>query len=449
MPEMLTVYLNTIGAQIRWKQARSVLLQELECHAAEQLDECLAQGLYQEEAEAETLRQLGDPVEIGQELDRLHRPKPQWGLLALTALLALAGTILPILLPKSADAALFFKPERMLLWAALAFAALLGGYFLNYSSLIRHSILIYLGALVTGLVLLWWSPTRNNSALYPHYAAMLFPMVYALLLIRLQGHRWRGFAAAVLAILPLCAVPLLAPRLLDVATLLLCSALLLVLAAKRDWFGIGKKSGLACTLALLGTSAAGILWFGHKSLWSRLYQILHPNMDPLGRGYMPMTIRSALAGAKPWGTGEMTGRWSGMPFWSVVPNVGSDTFPVALIHFMGWVPFLLLYGSLCVLLLWAAIKTIRQKNSAAQMLALSVLAILGIQALLGLLMTCSFILCRVSCPLLSMSAETTINMGLIGLLLSIFRQETLPYTPVSTPKPPKGRWKLVYIPANS
>ena len=34
---------------------------------------------------------MGDPVAVGADLDRLHRPRPQWGMLGLTLALLLVG----------------------------------------------------------------------------------------------------------------------------------------------------------------------------------------------------------------------------------------------------------------------------------------------------------------------------------------------------------------------
>ena len=39
---------------------------------------------------------MGDPVSVGTELDRLHRPRPQWGLLGLTIALACVGALLRV-----------------------------------------------------------------------------------------------------------------------------------------------------------------------------------------------------------------------------------------------------------------------------------------------------------------------------------------------------------------
>lgn len=77
--------------QVRWRRARPALAQELRTHLLDQRDACLAQGMSQTEAEAESLRQMGDPVEVGTQLDRVHRPAPQWGMLALVGLLLCSG----------------------------------------------------------------------------------------------------------------------------------------------------------------------------------------------------------------------------------------------------------------------------------------------------------------------------------------------------------------------
>lgn len=72
--------------QVRWRRARPALAQELRTHLLDQRDACLAQGMSQTEAEAESLRQMGDPVEVGTQLDRVHpacapvgHAGPGWG----------------------------------------------------------------------------------------------------------------------------------------------------------------------------------------------------------------------------------------------------------------------------------------------------------------------------------------------------------------------------------
>ena len=76
MPERMEQFLDTAMDQVRWKRAKAPLRRELETHLLDQQDACLEQGMAPEEAQAEAVRQMGDPVVVGQELDRVHRPQP-------------------------------------------------------------------------------------------------------------------------------------------------------------------------------------------------------------------------------------------------------------------------------------------------------------------------------------------------------------------------------------
>ena len=80
-PESVRGYLDAVEAQIRWKRARTVAARELETHLEDQQEEFLAEGHPPEEAERLAVEDMGDPVAVGADLDRLHRPRPQWGML--------------------------------------------------------------------------------------------------------------------------------------------------------------------------------------------------------------------------------------------------------------------------------------------------------------------------------------------------------------------------------
>lgn len=90
-PESVRGYLDAVEAQIRWKRARTVAARELETHLEDQQEEFLAEGHPPEEAERLAVEDMGDPVAVGADLDRLHRPRPQWGMLGLTLALGDAG----------------------------------------------------------------------------------------------------------------------------------------------------------------------------------------------------------------------------------------------------------------------------------------------------------------------------------------------------------------------
>ena len=93
-PETIRSYLDAVAAQIRWKRARPVVLRELECHLEDQRDAFASDGT--ENPERRAVEEMGDPVSVGRELNRLHRPNPQWGLLLFALLLTLTGAVLRV-----------------------------------------------------------------------------------------------------------------------------------------------------------------------------------------------------------------------------------------------------------------------------------------------------------------------------------------------------------------
>ena len=84
-------YLKILTDQIRCKAARAQITEEVQGHIEEQEALFLSEGLEREEAEAEAVREMGDPVEAGTALDLIHRPRMAWGWILLIAALYAAG----------------------------------------------------------------------------------------------------------------------------------------------------------------------------------------------------------------------------------------------------------------------------------------------------------------------------------------------------------------------
>lgn len=72
-------YVRILTEQIRCKQARAQVAQEIRSHIEEQENFYLSEGLDREEAESEAVKEMGDPVEAGTALDLVHRPRVAWG----------------------------------------------------------------------------------------------------------------------------------------------------------------------------------------------------------------------------------------------------------------------------------------------------------------------------------------------------------------------------------
>ena len=191
MSELFDSYLAQVDEQIRWPRVRPALRRELMGHLEEQRDACLADGMDESSAEVEAVRQMGDPVLIGQQLDAVHRPRPQYAPLALAAILAICGALIRIHIGGS-------SPARSIAAAALGFLLLLVAYFSDYRRLVRYGGWIYLATVVLGYAARQWWPWIFQSGRLFQYVSLLFPLAGTLAACALRGKR-RGFWLAGLA----------------------------------------------------------------------------------------------------------------------------------------------------------------------------------------------------------------------------------------------------------
>ena len=242
MPERKTIaaYLEAVQGQIRWKRARPLLVRELERHLEDQRNDFLKEGKAPDEAERLAVEDMGDPVTVGTELDRIHRPRPQWGLLGLTIALAAIGVVLRVLFRQSYVQQMGIT--RFLASLGLGTAAMLGMYFFDVSRLVRHARAVYGGGLAVSLLPLVFLRSRYYMY-YITLAAALSPLVYAFWLYSFRGKGWKGLllttlGGGFLALASRCWFNLAG------TFLLLFSGLILTLyAAGRDWFGVGRWKG--------------------------------------------------------------------------------------------------------------------------------------------------------------------------------------------------------------
>lgn len=212
MAERIERYLETAGAQVRWKRVRPALERELRTHLEEQTEAYLAEGMTEDAAEAEAVRQMGDAETVGLALDAVHRPKRQ------TAILLFAG--LAIVLGMYLRAKWIGSSYAFALASGLlACGALPGGYYLDYRCLSRYAWYIYGAVLVLGAVCVYQTTFMGPGAPRmlgitvgdtSEYAALLYPAAYALVVYALQGKKG-GFWLSLAAVAPF-ALPFLWDR---------------------------------------------------------------------------------------------------------------------------------------------------------------------------------------------------------------------------------------------
>lgn len=422
----IQAYLDAVAEQIRWKRAKPVVLSELERHLEDQRDTFASEGCAN--AEQLAVEEMGDPVSVGAELDRIHRPKPQWGLLALTVLLALSGAILRVVL--TADWSIYgenFYLRRTVLAFVLGCGALLLGYFLDYVRLGRWGRVLYFVGLVVGIWALTRSPGINGRAYYTAYVTLCYPVVYVFWLYTWRNKGWRGLIFGLFGTVPLEMICIFGPYMFGFAMLFVTGTVSALLAAWNDWFGLGRQKSVGAVLlwklAAAGVTAGGVLLSGGG--FQRLAIALHPERDLMGSGYEAGMIRKALETAQWIGTGEWSTAISGRPYETTVPGCDRSALLTTLIYKLGWLPFLAVVMVFGVLVVWLLSRCLWQKSQLGRMAALAVILTLFSQAACSVAWNLGFTLCSSEFPLIIGNLSSVVNMGLIGLALSVFRGESI------------------------
>ena len=182
-------YLQTLGEQIVNPHARASVLAEIQDHIEEQAQDYRASGMSEAVAMHEAVRQMGDPVSTGEALNQVHRPKFPIALFGLAVVLTVLGIAMQYLVYThlTPDTAILSDTylQRTILYNAIGLGLLLLCIFGNYMYLAKGA-WILLAIFLLGLLPPWFFGFYGRQYTLCYYLALVYPLVYALLLYRLR-----------------------------------------------------------------------------------------------------------------------------------------------------------------------------------------------------------------------------------------------------------------------
>ena len=421
MAERIERYLETAGAQVRWKRVRPALERELRTHLEEQTEAYLAEGMDEDAAEAEAVRQMGDAETVGLALDAVHRPKKQMAMLLLAGLAIALGMYLRAGFMGSSLA-------FALASGVLACGALLGGYYLDYRCLSRYAWYIYGAVLVFGAVCVY--QTRMNPGAprvlgtsvgdASEYAALLYPAAYALAVYALRGKKG-GFWLSLAALAPF--VPLLLldwyGKLMYRIVFAAGAAAVLLSAIRMGLFLVKKNWARALVWALLVLAIAGLFYMDSQLYYNFSDWYLSPaglrEWRAIMREYHSASSTvSALLQRGELAEANRLGRLAGTPAWM-------------------WLA--MLYAPQAALLVMLLLRTAKLQNPLGRMLCAPAGVVLTTRLTLGLLYQAGIFPLFMPLPFISGNLYTVLDAALLGLALSTLRQSACPETVLHRKQP--------------
>ncbi|WP_181995507.1 FtsW/RodA/SpoVE family cell cycle protein [Clostridium sp. AM58-1XD] len=449
--DLLSEYLGSVTDQIRCKKARGYISEELACHIEDQKEAFIEDGLTEEEALKESLRQMGDPVSVGVEMDRIHRPRPDWKLLAFISIFSIVGLILQYHICLTAGTVLAADPSSSPLplpgfsqfanqccYTLVGLLCMAVIYYADYTLIGRFSLLLWWLFFFSILFVVCTGPVLMGSFPYLRIYLYLFAPLFAGILYRARGG---GFGRIFLCILHgLCALLLAGRGVGSTRTAFSLGIIFLLMvcaAVAKGWFHVSRRPALL--LLTVGPLLTGALWLllADQFGWLKAYQkariaaFFNLIYDPEGISYITATIRKLMGG---W---QLLGGSPGKVF-GFLPGFSYDYIITFLFTSWGIIPGLIILTGFVLLFIRIFRIVLRHPNCLGMMVGLACGLALLDHTLCYVLSNMGFILfSQLSMPFLSYGLGTTVvTYIMMGILLSIYRYKDV------LPEPKVKKWQF-------
>lgn len=426
------LFIKNVAQQIRCVKAREGIERELSDHIADQTAAYEETGETHEEAVRRAVQEMGDPVEVGVELDRIHRPQTDYKMIGMAFIFSVLGYFLLCAVNAEglAEYPKYLFRQRFIL--LLSFGVMMGIYFLDYTFIGRYAYGIYI-FLTIAIYCSLEAAMRKGAVSLAFMMVYLYVPVYAGILYRLRRGGYRAIILAIAMQIVTTGFAVVVSLYMAMNICLMCTALL-VIAIWKKWFAVNRKAALLFFTGVIVLFLTAVFVFGvYRTGWEngfktqRLLGWLWPEKYAEGAGYIYMWIRSMLGEAKFIGPSESNPYVEGAVLGSPIPY---PTEPFVLFQVI--CEYGILAGLLVVLALMAVVVRAfqivkRQQNQLGFMISAACFIVLLVNCTEGILMNSGY--CPVSSmqlPFLSQGACTAIvYAAMIGLLLSIYRNERI------------------------
>ena len=415
----ISEYLTTVCDQIRWKRAHDVLAEELENHIIDQKNAFIERGMDEQTAIDKAIQEMGDPVLIGCELDNAHRPKTEWSIIILTAVIILIGVILRTFITH--DSGVPSKLGSEIFNIAAGIGCMIVVYFLDFTFIIRNTKKIYAIIVAAMLILVFTAPTVNGRTPYVQFVELLIPVVLVGIIYSMRAAGYFGIVICGLALVPPVFLGIMSRGLTSVVIVLVSSIALITMAVLKEWFNVKKLKGILFLYIVTAATAAVsffVFFFNNAYRISRLKAFINPFRDAQSVGYMELLIRKLVTGAKFFGTGD-----AAISKGARLPEIDTNLLVAYIIHRLGWISFILLLILLSVFIARALIICQKQRSVLGKLMSLSVLTTFALQVVLYIMSNLGFeMFSPLTFPFISYSGSSVVvNMILIGIMLSVVR----------------------------
>lgn len=459
-------YLNAVCSQVKCREVHGQIRLELLGHMEEIVEELIQENVPEEESIDQAVEKMGDALTLGKQLHQAHKPRTEWGLLALAGsfigfgLLSLytiekGGLIRSIsgntnsLLFSDYTSVAVFTNSLFLFSLGLIIAA--GMVFFDYRKIKFYSWHLFWGTLLVGLAVLLFGPEVNGRNMLNLFwiridfikaTPFLLTVALAGIFSQWNWHQEKGSLKVYF---------LLAPRrrrwkfkcragsLLKAFVLLVIPCIFYLKSAV-----IAGAILYAVVFLILMRASGAKLWrvflvsmpiIGYTTLFSllgkpyhvaRITAFMHPYRDPQGAGWLYIRLTETIHAAGLWGQGFT------FPA-GALPEVHAELILAYVVYTFGWISGLAVL-SLAITLIIRMKQVARQsKDLYGRLLVTGLAGIFAVQFFWNILMSLGLSPAfGFSLPFISYTgSQLIIQMAAMGLVLSVYRRKDMVGTPKS------------------
>lgn len=422
-------FLDQVCELVRVKKMHKQIRKELNDHIEDQRDEYILRGMDKDEALIKSIEDMGDPLLVGKELNEAHKPLVEWSVLITTGLFLLISGIMQYMFSNiesiSANSqAVFFS--KFLVYAPIGIMIFAVAYFFDYTLLRKYAWILYISYILLMIVIFMTSPMVYGSIFYAYYPSLLFIPIFSGIVYRLSHMKYLGILLSGIVCMPAFIIALGIPSISNTLILIISCLVILTSAIKGGLFRCDTKLGLSLVYIptiITFISSIFIMIVQSPYRFNRLLSLFIWTQDANAEDYQMAIVRETIRNSRPFGSISIKNK----PLEALLPGWNSDFSFTFLIGKLGYIPAIIV-GALILFLLYRLYRiSLSQKNILGKLLSLGCVSILTLQFVCSILFNIGFyIIITQAPPFLSYgSLSLVFTMGLLGLILSVYRRSNI------------------------
>ena len=278
--------------QVRFQKAHKAIGDEIRTHIEDQVQANISEGMDKETAEKRAVEDMGDPVEAGIRLDKVHRPQIAWGVIIIAIVVGVLGAIVNGMLSKQPAEATYNNivysvnvrgGESYIYDAILGIFVMVILYLIDFTTVAKYSRVAAITLLVSYIFSSFVTNKRAMMLSTDYYAElpkaymflykifswsspMMFLMVpfFAGILYKYRGQKSRAVIKALLWIVATGRIAAEAQMTYRTVVILICMLVELTIAINKGWIKVPKIPTVVSVWSLFTVIPMGITWFRYK-----------------------------------------------------------------------------------------------------------------------------------------------------------------------------------------